>query len=70
MVEQGRNRTPNFHTFDPKFHTILALPYQGEVIGNVKTAMLVMLGAVAFVLLIACVNVGNLLLGARGVSPP
>ncbi len=67
MAEQGRNRTPNFHTFDPKFHTILALPYQGEVIGNVKTAMLVMLGAVAFVLLIACVNVGNLLL-ARAES--
>jgi putative ABC transport system permease protein len=67
MAEQGRNRTPNFHSFDPKFHTILALPYQGEVIGNVKTAMLVMLGAVAFVLLIACVNVGNLLL-ARAES--
>ena len=62
MAEEGRNKTPNFHTFDPKFHTILALPYQGEVIGNVKTAMLVMLGAVVFVLLIACVNVGNLLL--------
>jgi predicted permease len=67
MAEQGRNKTPNYHTFDPKFHTILALPYQGEVIGNVKTAMLVMLGAVAFVLLIACVNVGNLLL-ARAES--
>lgn len=67
MAEEGRNRTPNFHSFDPKFHTILALPYQGEVIGNVKTAMLVMLGAVAFVLLIACVNVGNLLL-ARAES--
>ena len=62
MAEQGRTKTPNFHSFDPKFHTILALPYRDEVIGNVKPAMLMMLGAVAFVLLIACVNVGNLLL--------
>jgi putative ABC transport system permease protein len=67
MVEQGRNKTPHFHSFDPKFHTLLALPYHDEVVGNVKTAMLVMLGAVAFVLLIACVNVGNLLL-ARAES--
>ncbi|HMJ62463.1 MAG TPA: ABC transporter permease [Bryobacteraceae bacterium] len=67
MVEQGRNKTPNFHNFDPTFHTLLALPYHGEIIGNVKTAMLMMLGAVAFVLLIACVNVGNLLL-ARAES--
>lgn len=62
MVEQEGNKTPNFHNFDTKFHTLLALPYHGEVIGNVKPAMLMMLGAVAFVLLIACVNVGNLLL--------
>lgn len=62
MVEQGGNKTPNTHTFDPKFHTLLALPYHGEVIGNVRPAMLMMLGAVVFVLLISCVNVGNLLL--------
>jgi putative ABC transport system permease protein len=62
MVEQGRDKTPNTHTFDPEFHTLLALPYHGEIIGNVKPAMLLMLGAVGFVLLIACVNVGNLLL--------
>lgn len=62
MVTQGADRTPNTHTFDPKFHTLLALPYHGEVIGNVRPAMLTMLGAVVFVLLISCVNVGNLLL--------
>jgi putative ABC transport system permease protein len=62
MVQQGRDKTPNMHRFDPTFHTILAIPYHDDVIGAVKPAMLMMLGAVAFVLLIACVNVGNLLL--------
>lgn len=62
MQQQEREKTPNSHLFDTKFHTLLAKPFQGEVIGNVRTAMMTMLGAVGFVLLIACVNVGNLLL--------
>src|SRR5581483_6481878 len=67
VVDQGKLASPGHHVFQPEFHTIVMYPLQDEVVSNVRGALWMLSGAVIFVLLIACVNVANLLLARAEV---
>src|SRR5262249_35612564 len=62
VVHTGATIAQSQHAFNPKNHLIVLAGFQDEVVKGVRRAMLVLLGAVVFVLLIGCVNVANLLL--------
>ncbi len=62
-VQQSTDRIgQKNHPFSPDNHPIVAYGLQDEVVRSIRPALWTLMGAVAFVLLIACVNVANLLL--------
>ncbi len=61
LIASLRKQFPDDYPADSKW-TVRLVPLKENLVGNVRQSLILLLGAVALVLLIGCVNVANLLL--------